>query len=183
MIENQTFTPNRSWFLVTATLAFLIVAGFSTYFQYHTSSLQASLNELKTQKETLKKSSEGAAPSEALTFSSLVAAKSALKTIETDQLFWSKIIEKIEATVPKLKDTNEPIVVLRSYNGSEEGKIAVSGNTRSDSADAFSDIAIALRAFATDPAFKNVFVPSVNKSLAPDGTTVLSFSLNFEYTK
>jgi hypothetical protein len=183
MIENPPFTPNRSWFLVSATVAFLIVAGFSAYFEYHASSLQASLEELKTQKETLKKSSAGAAPSEALKFSSLLGTKSTLKTIETDQLYWSKIIEKIEATVPKLKDTNEPIVVLRSYNGSEEGKMAVSGSTRSESADGFADIAIALRAFATDPAFKNVFIPSVAKSLSPDGTTVLSFSLNFEYRK
>ncbi len=181
MIETQPFTPNRSWFLVATLIAFFIVAGFSGYFQIQASALQADLDELKTQKETLLKPSENPQEKEAGQFASLVQTKTELKNIEATQLLWSKIIEKIENTVPKLKDTNEPLIELRSYNGSQEGKIAVSATTRRDSADPFQDVALVIRAFATDTSFKNVFVPSVTKSLTPDGSTVLSFSMNLEY--
>lgn len=184
MIETSPspLSPNRSWFLVTATVAFLMAAGFSGYFQLKNSSLQSQISDLQNQKETLEKASADAAQTQTRRVApSLLPVKATLKSIETDQLFWSKIIEKIETTVPKIKDSNEAIIVLRSYNGSEEGKIAVSATTRGVSADPFSDIALAVRAYAADPAFRGVFIPSITKSLTPDGTTVLSFSLNLEY--
>lgn len=183
MIENPPFTPNRSWFLVAATVAFFIVVGFSGYFQFQASSLKSRISKLNTAKESLVKPGENEAPSQSAQMASLFGAQTSLKKIEAEQLFWSKIIEKIENSVPKLKDANRPIIALRSYNGSEEGKIAVSATTRADSADPFSDIALTIRSFATDPTFKQVFIPSITKSLAPDGATVLSFSINFEYIK
>lgn len=183
MIENPPFTPNRSWFLVAAVIAFFIVVGFSGYFQFQTSSLKSRIEKLGAQKEALVKPSGDETPSPSAQTASLLGAQSSLKKIEAEQLFWSKIIEKIENSVPKLKDANQPIIVLRSYNGSEDGKIAVSATTRADSTDPFADIALTIRSFATDPAFKQVFIPSITKSLAPDGATVLSFSINFEYLK
>lgn len=183
MIENPSFTPNRSWFLVAATIAFFIVVVFSGYFQFQTSSLQSRIEKLNAQKESIIKPSENAAPSESTQIASLLSTQASLKKIEADQLFWSKIIEKIENSVPKLKDTNQSIIALRSYNGNEDGKIAVSATTRTDSGDPFADIALTIRSFATDPTFKQVFIPSITKSLAPDGATVLSFSINFEYKK
>ncbi|MBI2638791.1 hypothetical protein HYW83_04350 [Candidatus Peregrinibacteria bacterium] len=185
MIANEPFTPNRSWFLVAATIAFFIVAALSGYFQFQASSLGSRIENLNAQKESLAKpsSNDDAKPSQTAQIASLMQAQASLKKIDAEQLYWSKIIEKIENSVPKLKDTNQPIIALRSYNGNEDGKIAVSATTRTDSADPFADIALTIRSFATDPAFKEVFIPSITKSLAPDGATVLSFSINFEYIK
>lgn len=182
MIQHE-ITPRRSWFMVVTFLAFLIIGGFSAYFEIQESKLNSRITDLKIKREGLEKASvaEGEDPTKlrAAAFS----VKNELKKIEAEQLPWSKIIEKIEGTVPKMKDTNEPIVNFRSYLGSTEGKVSVSATTRSGSEDAFADVAALVRAFVNEPSFKEVFVPSVTKSITPAGETVLSFSLNFSYEK
>lgn len=180
---HEEFTPRRSWFMVITFVAFLAVAGFSLYFEFETSTAKNRIDELKLKKESLEKPTEEVKNNEIVLRASALAVKEQLRKIETEQLPWSKIIEKIESTVPKEKETNKPIVRFRSYNGSTEGRITVSATTQSGSPEPFADIASIIRAFAQEPSFKEVFVPSITKSLTPEGEIVLSFSINFNYQK
>jgi hypothetical protein len=179
----QEIAPRRSWFMVVTFLAFLIIGGFSVYFEIQESKFHSELAELKVKKESLEKTNNAVEANPATLRSAAVSVKNTLKKIEAEQLPWSKMIEKIEGTIPKKKGTNEPLINFRSYLGSTEGKISVSATTRSSSEDPFADIASLIAAFAAEPSFQEVFVPSITKSLAPEGEMVLSFSLNFQYQK
>lgn len=174
---------NRSWFMAIAIIAFIFVAGFSIYSGLQKAGLQKDLKSLQVKKEALATPSVTLKNSPTDAAISVLAAKNALRNMETRQLQWAKVIEKIETTVPKTKDTNEPIVGFKSYNGTEDGKISVSGVTRGSAVDAFADVALLIRTFANEPAFKKVFVPTITKALTPEGMTVLSFSINFAYSK
>lgn len=169
--------------MVVGLIAFLFVGGFSLYFQSQNSSLTTRLANLEAQKKELlqnAKKEEPGVPSSAV---SVLSIKMKLAEIEKKQLEWSKIIEKINSTMPKIKETGEPIVNFRSYNGNEEGKFSVSATTRKGAPEPYSDIAELIRAFNAEETFQNVFVPSINKSLTPEGDTVLSFSINFNFKK
>lgn len=176
-------SPPRAWYMIGALIAFVVAGGFSVFFELQQSSLSTQLAALKAQQEALSSPALQAAASATDAADAAVIVKSKLKAIQQQQLLWSKIVEKIENTIPKLKDSNDPIVNFRSYSGSEEGKISVSATTRSGSPDPFTDVALTIRAFAGDPGFKDVFAPSITKTLTPAGETILSFSINFEYIK
>lgn len=173
----------RSWFMAIAITAFVILTGFSIYSALLKNSLQGEVNSLKVKKEALSTPAAVFQKSGADAAISVIAAKNALSRIESSQLQWAKIIDKIESTVPKLKDTAAPVVTLKSYNGTEDGKVSISAGTRSDAFDPFADISLLIRTFTNEPAFKHVFVPSITKTLTSDGSTILSFSINFEYSK
>lgn len=178
--------PKHSWFLVSSLVAFVTIAGFSVFFQIKSTAAETKLNNLKLQKENFLKAptdAQSATEGAIDEISRALLAKSQLKTIEAVQLPWSKIIEKIENTIPKEKDTSKPTIELRSYTGSEEGQLAVSATTRPLTADPFGDTANLIRAMTAEPVFKNVFIPSITKSITPEGETVLSFSINFNYVK
>jgi len=178
--------PKHSWFLVSSLVAFVTIAGFSIFFQMKSTTFETKLANLKLQKENFLRaptetdSENNGAVNE---ISRALLAKSQLKVIEANQLPWSKIIEKIENTVPKEKETNKPTIELRSYTGSEEGQLAISATTRALAAEPFDDVAKLIQAMAAEPSFKGVFIPSITKSLTPEGETVLSFSINFTYVK
>lgn len=182
----QEFAPSRSWFMVIALAVLLIAGGFSLYFEFETSSVKNELNELKVKKESLEKPTEASLRlglDETVLRASALAVKDQLRKIEAEQFSWSKIIEKIEATVPAEKETGAAIIRLRSYTGSPEGRVVVAAMTNPGSTEPFADIASALRAFGAEPSFKEVFIPSITKSLTPEGEIVLSFSMNFSYQK
>lgn len=176
-LQNQ----KRSWFLVSAVLALMAIAGFSIYFEVQKTSLQKRLDKLTEQKETRAATSTEISPLDSI--SNLLKADAQLDVIEKRQLSWSQIIEKIETTIPKVGSTTEPAVNFRAYNGSEEGRFSVNALTRKSAPEPFSDIANVISAFVKEPSFQNVFVPAITKSLTPEGETVLSFSINFDYKK
>lgn len=176
-------TNQRSWFLVAATLSFALVVGFSGYFEVKQSSLEKQITQLNAQKASITAPASDSTGTSTNSLVSVLAVQQKLKTLETNQLPWSKIIEKIETTIPKLKDSSGPIVEFRSYSGTAEGKLSVSATTLSGASDPFTDVALTIRSFATDPLFRHVFVPSITKSLTPEGAVVLSFSMNLEYQK
>ncbi|MEK9132906.1 MAG: hypothetical protein AAB606_04330 [Patescibacteria group bacterium] len=181
MIETQP-VQKSSLFLPVAAVAFVIIAIFSVYFTIRQSSLESQVEKLTAQKQELTvpaQDKEG----EIASVSSMVAIKSQLKKIETDQLMWSKIVEKIENTVPKTKENATPIVQFRSYNGTQDGKVSVSGTTRKGAFDPFGDIVLTIKSLSSDKTFKNIFVPVITKSLTPEGDTVLTFSISFNYQK
>lgn len=168
-IQNQ----KREWFPIAIGAAFIFIALFSVYFEIRQSYLESAIQDLtnkKTEMEAQLKANKIETGDIAL------SVKKQLEQIETTQLNWSKIIEKISATAPKT-------IAIRSYNGSEEGFISASAVTKPDSPDPFADVALLVTAFNSEPSFKHVFVPSISKSLTPEGKTVLSFSVNFQYEK
>lgn len=188
MIENtpsgtapEAGAPRRSWLAAAGIIAFLAVAGFSVFFEIQQARLSKKLEGINTE---LKAFEDKAAEEKNSTSSSeLTVIKNALKNLEENQIFWSRVIEKIETTIPRLKETNEKVVFVRSYTGDERGIIALNASTRAGAFDPFSDIALTIKAFASEPALQNVFVPSITRTLTPEGATVLSFSLNFKYKK
>ena len=182
MLEQpETTEPKHPWMLVVGALAFLVTTVFSFTFQWQKSSLVERVFELAAQKEATKETT-GTEESSVAT-GTLLQIKDQLQHIEDNQLLWSKIIEKIETTIPKTVDTKKPVAVFRSYRGNDQGTLTVSATTQDDSADPFVDIGRLIRAFSTEPSFKNVFVPSITKNITPTGSVVLSFSLNFIYEK
>lgn len=181
-MEGPPFANKRSWFLVASAVAFAAILAFSVYSKIQTSSLNRKLAALNAEKIKIAEE-DRLGENRAASANAALAVKDQLRKIESEQIAWSKIIEKIDATIPKLRESATPIVTFQSYNGNEDGKISVSAVTRADSADAFSDIAALIRAFVAEGAFKQVFVPSITRSINPDGAAVLSFSFNFEYQK
>lgn len=178
MIETP-FSNNRSWFLVAAVIAFVAVLGFSVFLAAQNASLEKRFQSLQSQKETLESEASRSGDTE----NTVLTIRDQLRKIEDEQIVWSKIVEKIDSTVPRNRETNAPVVIFQSYNGSEDGKVSVSAVTRSDSGGGFADIAALIRTFSADSSFKRVFIPSITKSITPEGATVLSFSFNFEYQK
>lgn len=181
MIESNPITaPQRSWYLNIAILAFVIVAGFSVYFQIAVTRAESKIEALQAQKLELEKPlAANVAKSNAV--SAAVAIKSALQKIDAGQVRWAKLVEKINGTIPKEAGTQKPVVVFRSYNGDADGTISVNATTLSGSVDPFADAAATIRAFSTDPAFQHVFVPTLVKSTGNDGASVLNFTMNFLY--
>lgn len=180
---SQPALEKRSWFLVIATVAFFVSAGFSLYFQFQNSRLQKQIDDLNASNASIIAPLSGSSSSAADALASSLSIKSELQKIETTQFKWSKIIEKIENTIPKVKGATDGIVIFQAYNGASDGTITVNAATRSGSTDPFADTALTIQSFAADPAFKNVFVPSVTKSIASDSSVVLNFSLNFSYNQ
>lgn len=179
MLESP-LANKRSWFLVGTVVLFVAILGFSIYFSVKLKSVKNDLAALTAQKESitsLQNSDEEGGIAMA------IAIKNKLDEITDVQLPWSLIIEKIENTVPKLRDTNGPIISLQSYNGNEEGNISVSASTRPDAFDPFADIALLIRAFVNEPSFASVFVPSITKTINQNGASILTFAINFEYQK
>ncbi|MFA6521884.1 MAG: hypothetical protein WCT53_05905, partial [Candidatus Gracilibacteria bacterium] len=168
--------------MLIATAAFVVVAGLSVFSEVRQISFQKQVDQLTGEKSklttTIKDNTSVTAVDPAL---KVLAIKSELKKMESTQLLWSKIIDKLENTVPKIKETGTPVVQFRTYNGTQEGKISVSATTRNGAFDPFADIALVIKTFSSDPVFKNVFVPVVTKSLTAAGETVLSFSLTLDY--
>lgn len=181
MIETAPLPTRRSWFLTIAVIGFIVVAGFSGYLQVKKNRLENIVANLQQQKQDAEKPKPTKENLTAKELDSAVEIQKMLQTIEEKQLKWSKIIEKIENIIPKEND--EPIAIFNSYTGSEDGKIAASATTRPSATDPFADIAKLLQTFGNDPALSRVFIPSINKSVLPDGSAALSFSINFEYIK
>lgn len=184
MIETNIQQPPRSkTFLTIGILAFVIVAAFSVYFQITAQRAKTEVQKLEARKAELDKPLSGSAVSRLNDLTAAVAIKGELQKIESAQLKWSKLMEKIDATIPKLKETQEPLITFRSYNGDANGTISVNASTRSGALDPFADTAMLIRAFAADPSFKDVFVPTITKSIGSDGNSVLNFTLSFSYLK
>ena len=168
-IQNQ----KREWFPIAIGAAFIFIALFSVYFEIRQSYIESAIQDLTNKKAEMETQLKA---NKIETGDSALNIKKQLEQIETTQLNWSKIIEKIEANAPKT-------IAIRSYNGSEEGIISASAVTKPDSPDPFADVARLVTSFNSVPSFKHVFVPSISKSLTPEGKMVLSFSVNFQYQK
>lgn len=181
MLDSPPLHKRRSWFTLATALGFLFTALFSLYFEFQTRQVTKKIVDIESKKASLSLPLFGTTTSVLDVLSTALLVKSELQKIENSQFNWSKIIDKIENTIPKQKGTNEPIVQFSSYSGSAEGGVTINAVTLRSSLDPFADVALLIRAFSVDPAFTNVFVPSITKSLASDGSIILNFSVHFNY--
>lgn len=172
--------PQRTWPLTASILACAMIISASVFFEIRQGAFRRALNRLTAQQKELTALQPESLKEIALQGENI---KIQMQELSATQVIWSKLVEKIEATVPKNKETSAPAVALKSYNGNADGVVTVSAATIAGSADPMADIAQTVRAFTLDPAFKDVFVPSITRSIAPDGSTVFSFSMGFSYQK
>lgn len=178
MIQEELNQQSKPWFVFVSVLGFAVVLFFSVFYEIQTSRYEREIAQINAKKQEIAAQSKSTTEGDR---ARAVSAKSYLKEIEKKQVIWSKIVEKMEGTIPRRADTLAPVASFRSYNGSSEGRIAVNATTQPDAVDPFTDIAFTVKAFVSDPIFKNVFVPSISRSITPDGQAVITFSMNFEY--
>lgn len=179
MISEELTQKPKPWFIIISIVTFAGILFFSIYYEIQQGRLKNAIGEMQAKKEALSTNQQEENASNAR--ARALTAKEYLQELEKKQVIWSKIVEKIESVIPRNTETNTPFVLFRSYSGSSEGRLAINATTLPTAADPFNDIALTVRAFTSDQTFKNVFIPSIAKSLTPDGQTITSFSMNFEY--
>lgn len=178
MISARDLVPRRSHLFLIGGVALLISLALLGYFQYQKMSLDRERQENAKLVENLRKR-EGAKESE----SKAALLQRKLHELEGEQILWAEAIDRIGKTIPKIKESGDPVIVLRSYSGANDGKIIFNATTRENAFDPFSDISLVIKAFRIDPFFEQVFVPLITKSVTSSGATVFSFSLNAKYKK
>lgn len=179
MISEELQEQSKPWFVIVSVMAFAVVLFFSIYYEIQDTRIQSAISDMKAKKEEL--ANEQGATNLANDRARALTAKEYLKELDKKQVVWSRVVEKIESVIPKNTESLQPVVIFRSYSGSSEGRLAINGITQPTAVDPFADIANTIKAFSTDPTFRNVFVPSISKSLTTEGVTILSFSMNLEY--
>ncbi|MBP9717918.1 hypothetical protein KBD59_01340 [Candidatus Gracilibacteria bacterium] len=183
MISQETPTQSTAQprILIIAAVAFVVVSAFSAYYQISKTQLENKITALEGQKKEL------ITPSASQTRESKRAkaleVKAKLDDLKESSIEWSRIAERIDRTIPKTPDTQQPVIIVRTYNGTTDGRLTLNAMTRPESGDAFKDVADVISAFSSDPSFKNVFVPSITRSLTVEGATVISFSMNMNFLK
>ncbi|PIQ77820.1 hypothetical protein COV82_02595 [Candidatus Peregrinibacteria bacterium CG11_big_fil_rev_8_21_14_0_20_46_8] len=178
MLENE--NKKKIGLSVVALIAFVLTIAFSFYFEASSFTTQQEIDAINAKIAELERQQEEAT-SETGTLSQLQLLNAQLEIIESGQLFWSRIVEKIENTIPRRGDSTVQTIELTSYSGGEDGKMILNAHTRGDSPAPFEDIAGLITAFTAEPSFASVFVPSITKNLTPEGETVLGFSANITY--
>lgn len=178
MINEELTQESKPWLVFVSIAAFAIILFFSVYYEIQGSRYQSAIADMQAQKQALIAQNQ---TSNAADRAKAVSAKDYLSDLEKKQVLWSRVIEKVESTIPRRAETLAPVAIFKAYNGSSEGRLAINATTQPDAQDPFTDIAFTIRSFTSDPTFKNVFIPSIARSLTPDGTSVLTFSMNFEY--
>ncbi len=179
MISEELQEQSKPWFVIVSVMAFAVVLFFSIYYEIQDNRIQSAISDMKAKKEEL--TNAKGATSLANDRARALTAKEYIAELDKKQVVWSRVVEKIESVIPKNTESLQPIVVFRSYSGSNEGRLAINAITQPAAVDPFADISSTIKAFSSDPTFKNVFVPSISKSLTSEGVTILSFSMNLEY--
>lgn len=179
--ETQPQTNKQPRILIVAAVAFVVVSVLSAYFQISNTQLENKITALEAQKKEL--TSPTANQTRQGQRAKALEVKAKLDGLKAESIQWSQIANQIDRTIPKTVETLQPIVIIRTYNGNTQGRIALNAMTRPDSADPFKDVADVIASFSSNPSFKAVFVPSVTRSQTAEGNTVISFSMNMSYQK
>ncbi len=112
-----------------------------------------------------------------------VETQSAIDDLKNDQieefLVAQELQEKIEASsvkwsqlIKRLNDLAPVAVFYRSYSGSDDGTVEISGL-----AENYASVSDAIKALQDSGNFDGIFVPSVNLGKASDGREIVSFTL------
>lgn len=108
-----------------------------------------------------------------------INAKQTVNDLKKGTVEWSKVINKIRATVPK--DGVTPVAEIISYSGSSSNEISLNMKTYSKSESPYLDVAAVIKSFADSKMFADVFVPSISSGADQSGKDVLSFMLSAKY--
>lgn len=108
-------------------------------------------------------------------------AKLVLDRIDTQRIYWSKVIHDALLILPKDTKTGAARAEFLSYSGSSDGKLIMSAKTVAGSVNAYVDIADVVSAFSKSSFFRDVFVPTISKNQNDQGQTVLTYVLNLTY--
>lgn len=108
-----------------------------------------------------------------------INAKQTVIDLKKGTVEWSKVINKIRATVPK--DGVTPIAEIISYSGSSSNEISLNMKTYSKSENPYLDVAAVIKSFSDAKLFTDVFVPSISSGADQSGKNVLSFMLSAKY--
>lgn len=108
-----------------------------------------------------------------------INAKQTVIDLKKGTVEWSKVINKIRATVPK--DGVTSIAEIISYSGSSSNEISLNMKTYSKSENPYLDVAAVIKSFSDAKLFTDVFVPSISSGADQSGKNVLSFMLSAKY--
>ncbi|MBU1151765.1 hypothetical protein KJ632_02965 [Patescibacteria group bacterium] len=104
----------------------------------------------------------------------VVNAKQAVAEFRSEYIYWSKIVEILQNTLPK--KGKRDLVEILSYSGSSTKDIEVSIQTRPESVNPYFDVADVIESFDLSDNFVDGFVASISSSTDMEGNEVLSFS-------
>ncbi len=107
-------------------------------------------------------------------------ALTALKVIEAEELKWSAIIKAVDNLIPK-EPNGQPSIVVLSYSGSAEGRIALSVSTLAKVSPPYVDVARLLSDFNNSVLFKDAYIPSLSTGVDESGRELMSFVFNLTY--
>lgn len=155
--------------LFSAYVVYLFVAQFSTkkeadVYVQETVQLQQQVNTL-TQKKV----------------GYLQKAKQVLDKIDSQRIYWSKVIHDALLVMPKDAKTGATKSDFLSYSGSSDGKLVMSMKTIAGSQGPYTDVADVVNAFSRSSVFRDVFVPTISKNQNDQGQAVLTYVLNLTY--
>ncbi len=110
-----------------------------------------------------------------------INAKETVNDLKAGTIEWSKVINKIRATVPK--NGVLPIAEILSYSGSSTNELSLNMKTNSRSENPYLDVAAVIKSFNDNQFFNDVFVPSISSGADSSGNDVLSFMLSAKYVQ
>lgn len=108
-----------------------------------------------------------------------INAKQTVNDLKKGTIEWSKVINRIRATVPK--DGVVPVAEILSYSGSSSNEISLNMKTYSKSENPYLDVAAVIKSFSDSKVFEDTFVPSISSGEDASGRDVLSFMLSAKY--
>jgi len=109
-----------------------------------------------------------------------ISAKEMLGQLKKNTVQWSKVIKKINSSIPRDRN-GDFIVEVLSYSGSQSKTLSMSMKTMPDSDKPYFDVATLIKAFDESKYFTENFVPSISSGFNEQGKEVLSFVLNTNY--
>jgi len=108
-----------------------------------------------------------------------INAKQTVNDLKKGTIEWSKVINKIRATIPKSGST--PLAEVLSYSGSSSNDISLNMQTLSASDNPYLDVAAVIKSFSDEKLFADAFVPSISSGTNDAGKDILTFTLSAKY--
>lgn len=159
-------------------VAMVVLLGYGGYNYWQKSSLSKANAELEAQYAQLNASVKKYENDRIL---EVVNAKQAVTEFRSEYVYWSKIIEILQDTLPK-KGKKDLVEVL-SYSGSSNKDISVSIQTKPGASNPYFDVADVIESFDMSENFVEGFVPSISGSTDLEGNEVLSFSYSGSFVE
>lgn len=184
MAEESKLSPvvgqggGKPFVLILAIAIIIVVVGLGLLFTVQRAALNAEQTQLNNDIATLQ--GEIALLEEA----KVEAAQQAqewLAAIEEEEIRWSKVITQLEDLIPTNPSTGEDKVSFFSYNGSDNGRINLNGQTTPQRAEPFEGVAELISTFNANPFFRNAYVPSLTRAETDQGDKFASFVMSVEY--